>query len=198
MSNEKQFEWYSDKSVKLTKTVLLVVVLFLIVLDVLALVAFKDKMPTISRFVLQSVPMFMCVVWVLGIATISLFAPRKRVLSHKSVGLRKLSTFLVIVVLVAMGSSLRDIGTNLDCGEIDETEYATGWKQHILKVECIQTAQYNYRLIDCQDCIKEKCTTKVNLSVLSKFGLYLVGLLWGAVVWPQRYYEGDEEVKNAK
>ena len=198
MSNKNQFQWYSDKSVKLTKTILLVVVLFLIVLDVLALVAFKDKMPTISRFVLQSVPMFMCVVWVLGIATISLFAPRKRVLSHKSVGLRKLATFLMIVVFVTMGSSLRDIGMNLDCGAIDETEYASGWKHHLLKVECIQTAQYNYSLIDCDDCHMEKCTTKVNLSVLAKFGLYVFGLIWGIFIWPQRYYEGETVLKNGE
>ena len=192
MSDKKAFKWYSERSVKLTKTILLVVVLFLVVLDVLALVAFKDKMPTISRFVLQSVPMFMCVAWVLGIATISLFAPRKRVLSHQSVGLRKFSTFLVIVIFVAMGSSLRDIGMNLECGEIDQTEYAMGWKKHLLKVECIQTAQYNYRLVDCGDCITDKCTTKVNLSVLAKFSLYVFGLLWGLIVWPQRYYEGDK------
>lgn len=198
MSNQKQYQWYSSRSVKLTKTVLLVVVLFLIVLDVLALVAFKDKMPTISRFVLQSVPMFMCVTWILGIATISLFAPRKRVLSHQSVGLRKLSTFLVIVVLLALGSSLRDIGINRNCGDIDETEYTIGWRKHLLKVECIQTAQYNYRLIDCHDCLPAQCNTKVNLSVLAKFGLYVFGLIWGLLVWPQRYYEEDKEVKNTE
>ncbi len=196
--NNKIVKGYRDsKGVKRVKMFILIVTLFLIVVDVIAFAFVKLQLPTVSRVVLHSVPLFFFVTWIAGIATISVFFPKIRNLSVASTAYRKVATFSIALLMVIGGFVLHKKGKDVQCGELaTPTEISKLSYWHLIKVECILSADKNYSEVDCDHCeYPEGCTTKFNLKVSAKLALYLFGLLWGFFVWPQREYE-EEQANN--
>ncbi len=147
-------------------------------------------MPTVSREVLHSVPAFLCMVWIAGIATVSVFFPQERDLSNATRVLRQFLTFAVIGAMLWGGLTLESHSKSCHEGQLRVDDIEWSWVRPMLIMECIKTGKDNYREVDCNNVpAGEECRTKFNLTVPSKILLYLFGIAWGVFVWPQRKYE---------
>lgn len=188
--NQLSNAYKSSTNVRRVKRWLLFVVLLLIVVDVVAFLTLKNNlMPTVSREVLQSVPLFSFFIWVAGIVTVVMFFPSLRMSSNEYGTLKKSITILLIISMFVGGYFLRDLGLDKSCGSLKINEVSS-IVQPFVKVECILTAKENYREINCSPHSGlEQCVTKFNLTVPMKIVLFLLGALWGALVWPRRHQQ---------
>jgi hypothetical protein len=192
ISKDKVIKGYRNSPrVRLVKQGLLVVVLLLVVIDFVAFFTLKHRlMPTVSREVLHSVPAFLCIVWIAGIATVSVFFPQERDLSVGNRVLRQFITFAIIGGMLWGGLSLNKHTKPCSEGQISVDDVEWSWVRPMLIVECIKTGKDNYEEVDCNAVpVGEPCVTKFNLTVTSKLLIYLLGVVWGIFVWPQREYE---------
>lgn len=147
-------------------------------------------MPTVSREVLHSVPLFTFLIWVAGMVTLLVFFPSLKQPNYGHWMLRRVLTFVVLFALLMGGFYLRDKGLNKACGTLS-LEEVSPTLQPVTLVECILTRKDNYREVVCNDHEEvDGCQTKFNLTVNAKIGLFVLGALWGWLVWPRRKLNG--------
>lgn len=173
----------NSKNVRSAKRWLLLLVCLLVLVDLLAFLTLKNRlMPTVSREVLHSVPLFTFVIWVAGIATASVFFPQVNVFLKGYHVIRKVLTIEVIILLFIGGIHLHIEGQNKTCGDL-----TNAYSVKLIKVECILTAKDNYKECNCAEIdVNEICRTKLNFTVPAKIILFLFGVLWGIFIWPRR------------
>lgn len=181
--------------VRIIKRLLMAIVVILAAFDIYLVV--NDDWPTISRVVLNAPPYFGATFFLMGVATANVLFPRQLQIGKRR-KLRNLGILIIIsVAFTIAGWMMTTISEDVHCDDLlnrVESRYferapgtfaLSAWPFSFCSLSCVNTIK-NYSRVNCYGQITSDCKVTAIINTEIKLFLFLIGLICGYFLWPQR------------